>query len=149
MDWELANPDLHLKECAKLLGVTQTYLSIIRNSDAFIEYRAKRRIEHNENVSVSVVERTEELAGLTLEVLHERIEAERESISLGGVKETCDMALKALGFGGARGGDATQVNIVIGADAETLSRARETLRSINQANAEGVEHDTARVPAPT
>ena len=131
LDWELNNPDKSMGECALTFGVTETWLSIIRNSDIYKEYAAQRRILHNENVSKSIIERVEEVAGVSLEVLQERIDRERHTIGLGIVNDTCGMALKALGFGVKHGGEGSQVNVMIGvASPELLDRAREKMRLI-------------------
>lgn len=136
VDWQFENPGATLQDCAAYFNVTQAWLSTIRNSDAFKGYEMQRRQEHNANVSESVISKVEKLAALTVEVLHERIDAERDSIGLNGVKETADMALKALGFGVPRGGNNnanTQVNVNL-VDASALARARETMRQVNAVN---------------
>ena len=134
VDWELQNPEKSMGACAEYFGVTEPWLSTIRNSDIFKEYAALRRGEHSENVSLSIVERAEAVAGVSLEVLEERIQNERRTISLGIVNDAAAMALKALGFGqkqDGRGGGNTQVNIMLGADPELLARAREKMRVAN------------------
>jgi len=134
VDWELQNPDKSMGDCALHFNVTEPWLSVIRNSDIFREYAALRRGEHNSNVSMSVIDRAEAVAGVSLEVLEERIQNERRTIGLGIVNDTAAMALKALGFGqkqDTRGGGNTQVNIVLGADPELLARAREKMRLAN------------------
>jgi len=138
VDWELANPDKTMNECAAYFKVTASYLSIVRNSDAFMSYAAMRRADHNDTVSKSIVERTEELAGTALDVLNERIEAERENIGLNTVVSAADLALKSLGFG-ARGGvpaaastERGDVNVFVNATKEELGRARELMNSVPQ-----------------
>ena len=134
LDWELENPERSMRECSVTFGISETWLSIIRNSDIYKEYAAQRRLEHNANVSMSVVERVEAVADTSLEVLQERIDSERNTIGLGVVNDTCTMALKALGFGSKgsdRGGD-TQVNLILGAASpELLGRARDKMKLIN------------------
>ncbi len=133
-DWEIANPSLKLNDCAKAFGVSATWLSIIRNSDIFIEYAALRREEHNNNVSKTVIERVEDVADISLEVLEERIRNERRTLGLGIVNNTAEMALKALGFGQKPSGrgEGTQVNVILGgADPALLARAREKMRTVN------------------
>ncbi len=135
VDWELEHPDRKLGECALEMGVTESWLSTIRNSDIYREYEALRRIEHNENVSKSVIEQVDELAGTALGVLNERIKNERDKIGLGVVIDAGGMALKALGFGpkhGGRGGDGPQVVIQLGAASpELLERARGAMKQVN------------------
>lgn len=128
VDWELMNPSAKLYDCAQHFGKTEAWLSTVRNSDAYREFRARRIAEHQNMVSETVIEKVEGLAALTLDTLHDRIEREKDDISLGFVRETAETALKALGYG-ARGTAApapvVQINVV---SAESLSRARELMR---------------------
>ncbi len=127
IDWELLNPSATMGDCARHFGKTEGWLSTVRNSDAFREFRARRIAEHQSMVSETVIEKVEGLAALTLDTLHERIERERESISLGFVRETAETALKALGYGGTSAVAPTvvQVNVV---SAASLERARGLMR---------------------
>lgn len=139
VDWELANPHRSMGDCAEFFDVTPAWLSTVRNSDAFRAYAARRRNEHNDNVSQGVIGKVEKLAELSMEVLSERIVAERRTIGLEGLKDTAEMALKALGFGQAKGNAAgattnVQVNVV---DAQALAIARERMRSIGAPSSEG------------
>jgi len=139
-DWELQHPDRKLYECAAELGVTQAWLSTIRNSDVYREYAAARRADHNGTVSTSIVDRVEDVAGISLSVLKKRIAEERESISLQTVNDTCSMALRALGFGANRSRTPDQqVTVQINmANPALLDRAREKMRVL-RAGAEAGE----------
>ena len=130
--YEIQNPGSKQGEIAVACNVSESHLSVIYNSDAFIAYRAARMQEHHQNVSESVVEKTENLAKLSLDILHERFDDERNVVPLGGVKDTAAMALNALGFGSqGRGNTAPGVVIQVGADPELLANAREKMRTIN------------------
>jgi len=102
VEWELDNPEQSMGDCARYFNVTEPWLSTIRNSDIFREYAAMRQDEHFDNVSMGIVERVERVAGMSLEVLEERIDRERESIGLNVVNDTASMALKALALGRKR-----------------------------------------------
>ena len=146
VDWELQNPDKTMNECAECFGVTPSYLSIVRNSDAYQQYAAERRAQHNENVSKGLIEKVEELATVGVEVLQERIEKERAEIGLGIVKDTTDMALRALGFGPRNGGKpndgAPLVGVYLGVGSDVLQEAREQMRTVNGPKLlEGVSHE--------
>ena len=133
-NWEIEHPGVNLSVCAAHFGVHDTWLSTIRNSDIYKEYVAQQRLNHNDNVSKSVIEGVEAVAGVALEVIEERIRAERKTIGLGLVNDAANMALKALGFGNksnGRGGE-TQVNVFLGAASpEALENARDKMRLIN------------------
>ena len=136
VDWEILNPGRTQRECAKELGMTEVHISVIRHSDAFIAYRHNRLAAHHGNVSDTVVGKTEGLAKLSLDILSERFEAERAKVPLGGVKDTCEMALKALGFGGASNAPKSAgnvVNLILGASSEQLASAREKIKAVNSA----------------
>ncbi len=129
VDWELMNPSANMGDCARHFGKTEGWLSTVRNSDAFREFRARRIAEHQGMVSESVIDKVEGLAALTLDTLHDRIEGDRDNIGLGFVRETAELALKALGYCG-KGAAApvapiVQVNVV---SAESLERARGLMR---------------------
>ena len=125
-----------MRECAGDIGMADTSISIIRNSDIFKDYRHRRLAEHHENISDSVIEKAQGVACTALDVLNERIRLQHESISLGIVKDTAEMALRALGFGASRSpgagmnGSAPGVTIVVGATAEMLESAREKMKNI-------------------
>ena len=130
VDWELMNPDAKLADCARHFGKTEGWLSTVRNSDAYREFRVRRLAVHQSMVSETVIEKVEGLAALTLDTLHERIAREKDEISLGFVRETAETALKALGYGGKAAAPPTvvQVNVV---SAESLERARGLMRGRN------------------
>ncbi len=133
VDWELEHPSLMLGDCARAFNVSQTWLSVIRNSDAFRAYEEGRRAEHNSNVSKSIIDRVEEVAEISLDVLHERIKKEKETIGLREVNNTAALALKALGFGQPknRNDASVNVNFNFGADQELLASARAKMKLIN------------------
>ena len=103
----------------------------------------------------------EEVATVSLEVLNERIDRERETIGLKLVGETCDMALKALGFGAkpANGQPVNNVLVLNAATPEGLEQARSNMKLINQLppevvsgesqNASGQGEQDAEQPAQT
>ncbi len=150
VDWELENPGGKMGELAAILGCTESHLSVVRNSDAFKDYRDRRREAHNENISKSLIDNVEELANTSVEVLNERIQKERKELGLGIIRETGEMALKALGFGNPRGSKGTSVNISIGVPAEDLERARGKMRERNGTVIEGEAiEERGALPAPS
>lgn len=139
-DWMLLYPDKNLSDCADYFGVTQSWLSSVRNSDLFKEFHRLRMEQHRAEVSGTVIERAEGVAKLSLEVLHERIEKERQDIGLGIVKDTAAMALQALGYSSRSGnGPASDVNVNVNVvSSDVLERARNKMKLIN-----GGEEDTS------
>lgn len=136
VDLMLAAPELKQGQIAKMLGVTEAWLSQVINSDAFKAYYAMRRKEHSEKVSKSVIERVEDLAHETLDVLYHRVRNEGEMLKLRDLKDTAEMTLKALGYGGK---ETQSVNIMM-IDKESLFEARERYRKarIERQNSENL-----------
>lgn len=132
-NWGLQHPAGTRIECATHFGVTEGWIGVIKNSDIYIEFAARQRRLHDANVSKTVIERVEDVAEVALDVLHERLQNERDKIGLGIVNDTAAMALRALGFGAkGNGREGTQVNISLGVvDPKLLERAREKMRVVN------------------
>lgn len=131
IDFMLAQPRAGLRETSEYFGVSQSWLSIVKNSDAFQNEWDKRRAEHSSAVSVSLVERVEALAEVAIETMTERLEREGQSVGLTTLREISESALKSLGFGMKPNHGSSQTaqtinnNHMIVVDKETLARARE------------------------
>ncbi len=146
VDWMLQNPHLTQGQCALYFDKTEAWLSSVINSDLFREYKSRRFTQHHENVSHSVIEHVSGLAGLSLEVLRERIQDERDDIPLGIVLDSATLMLKSMGYGPKPTAAAPAATIhlnVNGASAEVLAEARSTLRQIHEDNT--IEADDAVV----
>ena len=135
VDFMLQNPHLNQGDCARHLNKTESWLSTLINTDLFREYKARRFGDHHDRVSHSVIERVSGLAGLSLEVLHERITAEREKIPLGIVKDSAELMLKSLGYG-PKPVATTQSPIInlnlYAAPPKVLAEARDDLRRVHE-----------------
>jgi hypothetical protein len=139
IEWMITNPEDSLGACAAFFNVSQSWLSTIINSDVFRERLAQQREAHFANTSRTVQEKVSGLADLSVEVLEERIQAERESIPLGIVRDAADLALKASGFSPThqqRGGNRTTNILQVvnggkgGVDREVLAEAREQMNQL-------------------
>jgi hypothetical protein len=140
VDWEILNPGGSMIECGKALKCTDTHISVVRNSDAFIAYRGNRLSKHQSIVSSSVVEKVEDLAKISLDEMNKRFNNPNVvNIPIDEVRDTSAMALKALGFGqqsqgrnnGNIQGAGGNVVVMIGANQEQLEKAREKLQAVN------------------
>lgn len=131
LEFIIANPRASGAETALFFNVSESWISIVKNSDAFQELWATRRGEHFSKVSANIAERVTALAEVTVDALTKKVEQEtREgSASIGTLKEVSDMALRSLGFGGGRGAPTIQLNTngptQVFIDKDTLARARE------------------------
>jgi hypothetical protein len=107
IDYMLANPDQTQGEIAAVFGYTQSWLSIIVNSDAFQERLAERRQEVVDPVLRATVEdRFKALAARSAEVLLEKLDAApSEKTALAALEITS----RALGYGAKGPQTAVQV----------------------------------------
>lgn len=134
LEYTIANPRASLQEAALFFNVTISWLSIVKNSDAFKEMWAKRRPEHFSRISAGVSERITALAEVSLDALTNRVEKDvREgTATIGSLRESADLALKAMGFGNKGvnsplviGQTNVQNTTNVFVDKDTLARARE------------------------
>lgn len=157
IDFMLAQPRAGLKEAADYFDVSMSWLSTVKNSDAFQEKWAERRGLHSSAVSQGIRERVEGLAEVTMETLTRRIEKEGESMGLSTLREVSETALKSLGFGQRNAnvnvplqgqGNMTVNGNVVMIDRNVLAEARATRAKLQQQNAvEFKDHDSAPDPS--
>ena len=130
LEYLLVNPRASLQEIALYFGASVSWISIVRNSDAFKELYAQRRGQHFDRVSITVTDRITALADVTIDALTVKMEKNiaADTATIEQLKEVGDMALKALGFGAKNN---TNVNINaptttqnVFVDKATLERAR-------------------------
>jgi len=153
IDFMLAQPRAGLKEAADYFDVSQSWLSTVKNSDAFLQRWAERRGVHSSAVSQGIRERVEGLAEVTLETLTRRMEKEGESMGLSTLREVSETALKSLGFGNRNAnvnvplqgqGSMTVNGNVVMIDRNVLAEARATRAKLQQQNAvEFKDHHSA------
>jgi len=136
MEWTIANPRGSLQEASLFFNVSISWISIVKNSDAYKELWAKHRPEHFSRVSAGVSERITALAEVSLDALTNRIEKDvrDNTATVGQLRESADLALRAMGFGN-KGINVplSQVNVQnthsntmnVFVDKDTLARARE------------------------
>jgi hypothetical protein len=131
LEFILANPRASGAEIAFYFGVTEAWVSTVKNSDAFQELWARRRGEHFSRVSSTITEKVTALAEVTVDALTDKIEEQKRKgeVQVQTLKEVGEMALKALGFGAKREtASPVIVNNNFTVDKETLARAREAKR---------------------
>lgn len=110
IDLIVANPAISQGQIAAHFGYSQTWVSIVFNSDAF-----KERLEARKNelvdpaIRASIEEKFRALADLSFQVVMEKLHASRDAkVGLAGL----EIASKALGYG-AKAAPSQQVNVNI------------------------------------
>lgn len=155
IDWMLLNPQGRLADAARHFDVTQSWLSIIVNSDLFKARLSIRRAEMAGEVGTTVIDRLSGIAGQALESIAEKIEREKSKLPLGELRETATMALDALGYGAksAPRGDSGNVYNFNGpthVSRDVLASARDKMRLIGTRAADeptlGAPHTGAQQP---
>lgn len=132
----IANPRASLQETAIFFNASISWISIVKNSDAFKELWAKRREAHFSTVSAGISERVTALAEMSVDGLAKKMETAiaADTATIEQLKEVGDMALKALGFGAKHNQSANinqQNNVTnVFVDKSTLERAREARRML-------------------
>lgn len=124
-DFIIQWPQASNKEIAAHFKVSSQWVSIVKNSDNFKELMKTRRAEHRDLVSASVINKVEALAEQAIDEISRQIE--HKELPVEHVKDIAAMSLKAMGFGGDRGGAAVQNNINVVVDREALFEARQKL----------------------
>lgn len=154
LEFILAHPRASLQETAFYFNVSESWISIVKNSDAFQELWATRRNEHFSRVSATVTERVTALAEISIDALTHKVEQEVNSgnANLQTLKEVGELALKSLGFGVQRnaggGGNVINNNVIL-ADKEALREAREKMALLrnnrnSQQSVQSIEHSESK-----
>ncbi len=97
------------------LDVTEPWLSSVINSDVFKAYYQMRMKEHHAGITKGVTDRCEDLAINGLDAMNKKIKEAADSIPLPQIKESTEMALKAIGMGtkGVGNSNGAGVNILV------------------------------------
>lgn len=136
-DLLIAEPGIQNNELAKRMSKSYVWISIVKNSDVFLDYWKLRSQSHSEAVTAGIKEKTFALAEMALETMCEKVEEKREAgiLTLQESLDVYDVALKRFGYGGKPGGDnqpSNNTTVIINqglVNPEQLARAREKLRA--------------------
>lgn len=129
-DWMLANPEKTLGEAAKHFDISQAWLSVVKNSDSFKDYWAKRRSVIEAGVAGSIVDKTCAMTELALDRMLEKMENMGDALSIKQLQSIADMGLKRMGYGASKNTPAPVVNVNLGSvDPAGLERARQLMQA--------------------
>lgn len=138
-------PEKSLRECADHFGVTLSWLSVVKNSDAFQDYYQARRREHFNDMSAALAETKIEdklraVADMSLDAIAKKIEDHTKEVptkelTIDALQTSAALALKALGFGArspAPGGPALVQNNTLIVSADAFRKAQGNLRIVRE-----------------
>ena len=133
-DWLIANPTKTNREAARAFDVTESWLSTVKNSDAFVDYFTEISRAHSKAVSSSLADKTRAIAEMALDEMGRRLETDATVLPFETIKDTADTMLKRAGYGEAKASAAQtviNVGVVTRGDLEALrSQMRTTPKPI-------------------
>lgn len=137
IDYRLANPTATNGETARHFNVSESYFSIIVNSDMFKAKWEQRRKEHSDRIGTAVGLKMLGTLDLALDVVHEQLENKRGAIPFKDTTAFVSDTLEKLGYGAPKA-PGVQVNNFGNTQAvqitqADLNEARQLLRKSEQA----------------
>ena len=150
IDWMLSNPEKKLRDCAEHFQVTQSWLSVIKNSDCFKALWEARRSGYSHHVDQTLSEKLSTVAELALDAQMDKLESMGPLMEMDDLRKVGSDAIKALGYGKTSSvqinSDGGNVNVVQ-VDASTLAEARSRIAARSQRLAKENDNVVA-LPAP-
>lgn len=145
VDYMLLNPNSKVVDLARAFSVTVPWMSMLLRTDSFREYYSQRMEKHRENVSLQIISKMQGVAVKAIDKMAEKLDT--QDMPMSEVRETANMAVKALGYGATPGG--VRVNVQTGKDgmvavavsSDTIAKAREAHARMRQENSKQIEHD--------
>jgi hypothetical protein len=131
IDYMLANPRATQGEIAKYYGKTESWVSLVINSDMFKSAYKQRRAEVRERVDEEISDRLGSIAVKSLKVLEEKLD-NTAKLSVKDTAQIADTTLTRLGYGVAKeqvpvNGQPVTVNVNV--ERSVIHEARNKLRS--------------------
>lgn len=148
LNWLLENPEKSRRECAGTFGVTETWLSIVINSNCF-QARLHERQESIFNVVASdIPTKLRGVAALAIERVGELLPVAPADFAL----DAMDKALKNLGYSGTKdrlpvppnGGVHVGGNAIFVASRQELEDARGLMLAVGNGAPQGALIDASR-----
>ena len=132
-DLMLLRPDLTQGQIAKELGVSQSWFSIVKNSDVWKDYWYRRSSAHGDAVTLTIKEKVAGVTELVIENLAEKIDTKMEAgvLSLPESLEILE-TLRKYGYGNGGAGEKSPpptITLNVGmVSVEQVEEARNKLR---------------------
>ena len=136
MDYLILNPTATYAQIAEFFGRHEITVGMVVRSDIFQAELRRRREGRGEKIDESVRDKLERITKKALDKVEYRIDKDGNTMPMGDLRETTQMALDATGYGTSalRANATPQVTVVISAD--DLGRARDMMRKRNATDAE-------------
>lgn len=148
----IANPTATNKETAAHFKVSASYICIIKNSDAFKTYYAKRVDRQFDNVVDDIFGQTVAMTSQALEHLNHKLETIGEAMTPAELLAISDTGLKRLGYGATKFGagpvtiNNTQNNNIAVVNRDDLDGARRKMAEVYGVSTSSI--DRVKAPAP-
>lgn len=142
IDWMILNPDRTKGDCARELNCSESWLSIITNSDMFKDAWAVRSKEASGAALLGVHEKGLAAAELALNALNKRLEVQADVLPITTLLEITDVTMKRFGYQADKKGPGpvTQNNYFMGeVSQQELADARESMAKVAVARRPGKE----------
>lgn len=155
-DLLILNPIATNEELAEQLSLHPQTVRAVRAGDMFKALVERRRDRISGRVEQNYMNRLQgkvgDLAEAAVDTLTSQVRAEQAKAIAGvqqGTLETCDMALRALGFIGQKGGaaPAQQPHLTVVVNNGVLSGAREKMRTLHANASRGADSEEVSNPA--
>lgn len=131
LDALIAEPEVSLGELAKRFGVTQAWLSTVKNSDAFVDEFRRRSSAHSEALLGGLQAKTRAVAEMAVDELARRLEHEAQVLPFPIVLETAETMLKRSGFGESKSAPTPNLQVNVGVVTQSeLAEARSAMREL-------------------
>lgn len=139
IDWMIANPSGTMKEASQFFKTSESWLSVIKNSDMFIDRFKIRSKEASDGCLTGIKEKSMAAAEQALDALNRRLETQADVLPITTLLEVTDITMKRFGYGADKktAGPAVQNNFFMGnVSQEELETARGNMAKVAAARRE-------------
>lgn len=157
IDYLILNPRATMRQMAEHFGVSKTWLSLVKNSDAFQSAYGARREDLSRAITANLAERVTTLSEIVTDELTRRVDENAEKYSVRELREILETTLRASGLSSGAPGGNSQLSLNLGnAPPSVLHEARALFIEVTQrrsgsgADSGGpvLEHEPGSPPSP-
>jgi len=131
-DWLIVNPHKTLKEASQYFSCSQSWISILKNSDSFQLYFKKRSEQYSQEVTSGVSEKMGAMTEMALDKLNEKLQLQGDAMPVETLLSIADTGLKRMGYSASKNSHAPVVNVgvtIAAVDRRALEEARAMVNS--------------------